>query len=215
MKISGAIFDMDGTLIDSMFIWRDVGKRYLVSCGITPSENLREEIKKLTTWETVDYFKAKYIPDKTQEEIYKGIDSLLWPMYREEAFPKEGIFLLLDSLKERGVKMVVATATDKLLVEMILEKLGLLCYFSDVYTCSMVGAGKESPLIYEKALEHLGTSKGETIVFEDANYAIKTAKNAGFVVAGVYDDSQSTHQDEIKALSDYYITDYKKDYLLF
>lgn len=215
MKISGAIFDMDGTLTDSMFIWEDLGKRYLISCGVTPSENLREEIKKLTVFETAEYFRERYGLKKTNEEIYAGVDALLWPMYRDEVSPKEGVQLVLETLKEHGIPMVVATATDRHIVEMVLEKSGLLGYFSEIFTTGAVGAGKEDPLIFEMALQSLGTPKAETIVFEDTLYAIKTAKQAGFLIAGVYDDSQDSLQDEIKALSDFYITDYRKDYLLF
>lgn len=215
MKITGAIFDMDGTLTDSMFIWRDLGKRYLLSCGIEPSENLREETKMLTVFETAEYFKTKCGLKKTNEEIYTGVNALLWPMYRDEVSPKNGVLLLLDRLKECGIPMVVATATDRHLVELVLDKTGLLGYFSEIFTTGAISAGKEDPLIFETALKCLGTPKAETLVFEDTLYAIKTAKCAGFPVAGVYDDSQDYLQDEIKAASDYYITDYRKDYLLF
>ncbi len=215
MKILGAIFDMDGTLTDSMFIWRDVGKRYLISCGVTPDDNMREETKMLTVFETAEYFRKKYGLKKTNEEIYAGVNALLWPMYRDEVSPKDGVLLLLDRLKERGIPMVVATATDRHLVDMVLDKNGLLGYFSEIFTTGAVGAGKEDPLIFEMALECLGTPKSETIVFEDTLYAIKTAKNAGFPVAGIYDDSQDYLQDEIKVVSDYYITDYRKSYMLF
>ena len=215
MKISGAIFDMDGTLIDSMFIWMDIGKRYLISCGITPRESLLHDIKNMSMWQVSDYFINEYGLKKTHEEIYEGIDLLITPMYRDEVLPKNGVFLLLDKLKERGVKMCVASATDKPLVEMVLEKNGLLEYFSEIFTCNSVGAGKDNPLIYEKALEHLGTPKNETLVFEDALYTIKTAKNAGYLVVGVYDASADRHRDEIQALADYYITDYSRDYLRF
>ena len=214
MKISGAIFDMDGTLTDSMFIWMELGKRFLISCGATPSEDLWEHQKVLTLFETAEYFRTEYGVNMTDEEMYGHMDSLLWPMYHDEVSPKEGIFLLLDRLKERGVKMAVASATDRHLVEMVLEKNGLLPYFSGVFTCSGVGAGKDEPVIYEAALECLGTSKEETIVFEDALFALKTAKNAGFLVAGVYDEFQD-RQDEMEALSDVYITDYRKSYTLF
>ncbi len=215
MKISGAIFDMDGTLTDSMFIWEDLGKRYLISCGKIPQDNLREAIKDLTMGETIDYIKNLYGLTQTDEEIYKGLNDLLIPMYRDEVLPKEGVSLLLESFKERGVKMAVASATDEHIVKMVLEKNGLLKYFSEVFTCTGVGAGKEEPLIYEKALEFLGTPKNETVIFEDAIYAIRTARKANFPIAAVYDDSQITYQDEIKALSDFYITDYREAYLLF
>jgi len=215
MKISGAIFDMDGTLTDSMFIWRDIGRRYLVSCGITPSETLWHDIKNMAMWQVADYFVNEYGLKKTHAEIYDGIDSMIEPMYRDEVLPKEGVFLLLDRLRAQGVKMCVASATDRRLVEIVLGKNGLLDYFSEIFTCNSVGAGKDNPLIYEKAREYLGTVKEETLVFEDAYYAIKTAKDAGFTVVGVCDESQERHRGEILELSDYYISDFKKDYLQF
>lgn len=215
MKISGAIFDMDGTLTDSMFVWKDIGRRYLISCGITPRETLLQDIKNMSMWQVASYFMDEYGLNKTHEEIYEGIDSLVEPMYRDEVFAKDGVLLLLDRFKAQGVKMCVASATDRPLVEMVLQKTGLLGYFSEIFTCNSVGAGKDNPLIYEKALEHLGTLKDETLVFEDALYTIKTAKNAGFKVVGVFDASAERHKDEIKALVDYYIADYNRDYLSF
>lgn len=215
MKISGAIFDMDGTLTDSMFVWKDIGRRYLISCGITPRETLLQDIKNKSMWQVADYFMNEYGMKKTHEEIYEGIDALVEPIYREEVLAKDGVLLLLERLKARGVKMCVASATDRPLAEMVLAKTGLIDYFSEIFTCNMVGAGKDNPLIYEKALEHLGTPKDETLVFEDALYTIKTAKNAGFTVVGVYDASADRHTDEIKALVDFYITDYSHNYLIF
>ena len=215
MKISGAIFDMDGTLTDSMFVWMDIGRRYLISCGITPRETLLEEIKNMSMWQVSNYFMTEYGLKKTHAEIYEGIDSLVEPMYRDEVFPKDGVFLLLDLFKSQGVKMCVASATDRQLVEMVLKKNGLFEYFSEIFTCNSVGAGKDEPLIYEKALEHLGTPKEETLVFEDAFFSIKTAKSAGFTVVGVYDASAERFSSEIKSLVDYYITDYRRDYLMF
>jgi len=215
MKISGAIFDMDGTLTDSMFVWKDIGRRYLVSSGITPSETLWNDIKNMSMWQVADYFINVYGLKKTRDEIYHGIDALLAPMYRDEVFPKDGVFCLLDKLKAQGIKMCVASATDKYLVEMVLKKTGLFEYFSEIFTCRLVGAGKDNPLIYEKSLEHLGTPKEETLVFEDALYAIRTAKGAGFPVVGVYDTSAERNSDEIKALVDYYITEFDRDCLEF
>jgi len=215
MKISGAIFDMDGTLTDSMFVWKDVGKRYLISCGITPREDLWDCIKDLSIPQVSEYFASEYSLTKNAVEIRDGIYSLIEPMYREEVFPKNGVVDFLREFHERGIKMCVATATDKDIVEMILHKNNMLDYFSEVFTCTTVNAAKDTPVIYEKALEHLGTPKEETLVFEDALYALRTAKNAGFIVVGVYDSFASKESDEIKALSDFYITDFSKANKLF
>ena len=211
MKITGAIFDMDGTLTDSMYVWKDIGKRYLISCGITPRETLWNDIKILSLRQTCDYFMNEYGLEKTYEEICNGINSLVEPMYRDEVLPKKGVIPFLQKLKERGVKMCVATATDRYLVELVLKKNGLFDFFSEIFTCTEVGAGKDNPLIFELAHAHLGTPKGETYIFEDALYAIKTAKNAGFKVVGVHDLSAKKNTAEIKSISDFYIHDYISD----
>ena len=215
MKISGAIFDMDGTLTDSMYVWKDIGKRYLISCGITPRETLWNDIKSLSLKQTTDYFTCEYGLNQTCEEMCEGINSLVEPLYRDEVLPKEGVTALLKKLREYGVKMCVATATDRYLVELVLKKNGLLDFFSEIFTCTEVGAGKDNPLIFETALAHLGTPKNETYVFEDALYAIKTAKNAGFNVIGVYDYSSEKNTDEIKSIADFYINDYIRDITIF
>ena len=103
--------------------------------------------------------------------------------------------------------MCVATVTDRYLVEETLERLGVLHYFSEIFTCAEVGFGKDKPIIYRKALEHLGTKKDETIVFEDALFALRTAKADGFYTVGVYDRHEK-RQDELKSLADYYILDF-------
>lgn len=215
MKISGAIFDMDGTLTDSMYVWKDIGKKYLISCGITPRETLRSDIKNKSLVQTTDYFIIEYGLNKTRVEIIEGINSLVEPMYRDEVLPKKGVMTLLQKFKDKGIKMCVATATDRYLAELVLKKNGLLDFFSEIFTGSEVGAGKDNPLIFEKALEHLGTLKNETLVFEDALYAIKTAKNSGFKVVGVYDDHSKRNTDEIKAIADYYINDYSVEHTMF
>jgi HAD superfamily hydrolase (TIGR01509 family) len=112
---------------------------------------------------------------------------------------------MLERLSRKGVKMCLATATDRESVEFVLKKLGIDKYFSKIFTSSEVGVGKREPLIYELALEYLGTPKDETYVFEDAYYAMKTAHNAGFKVAGVYDVNVTQTVDEIKSLCDCYI----------
>lgn len=215
MKITGAIFDMDGTLTDSMHVWEDIPRKYLLFCGLEPRPELGEEIRGMSIRRISDYFRSAYGLDKTIPEIYKGIDAIVEPLYREISEPKPGVFLLLDRLKERGVRMCVASATDMHLVEMVLEQTGLRPYFSAIFTCNSVGAGKEQPLIYEKALEHLGTAREETLVFEDAYYAAATAKKAGFPLVGVSDFYAERQRDQIKAMADWYIEDYRTDYTQF
>ena len=211
MKISGAIFDMDGTLIDSMFAWNDIGRRFLISRGKTPKDTLWEYIKTLSLFETAEYFQTEYGVTESFEDICRGIDALVEPMYRDEVQPKRGVPELLERFKALGIKMCVATATDRHLVEIALERTGLMPYFSAIFTCSEVGESKNSPLIYETALKHLGTPKTETLLFEDALFAMKTARAAGFVTVGVYDESAKHETEALRALSDMFITDFAID----
>ncbi len=206
--IKGAIFDFDGTLVDSMFIWETFGEDYLRSLGKEPKENLCETFATFTLEQTAEYYRQHYGVTLSIEEIVNGINEIVLQSYRTKVKLKLGVIEFLEKLKKQGVKMCVATVTDKFVVEEILEKLGVRKYFSEIFTCSEVGCNKESPKIYNIALDYLKTKKSETVVFEDTFYALMTAKNDDFKVAGVYDKHEK-NQVQMKANADYYITDYK------
>ena len=202
--IKGAIFDVDGTLLDSMPIWESVSSDFLLSRGVHPRPDLNDDLIALGGHEIPAYFQAKYGLRESEEEIQNGIYGLLEEFYFHKAMPKEGVFQVLDALCERGVKMCVATATDRWLIEPALQRCGLLGYFGRIFTCGEEKTSKSSPDIYIRAVAFLGTDINGTLVFEDAHYAIKSAKRAGFPVVGVYDRSADGNQDEIKALCDHY-----------
>ncbi|MEG1492353.1 MAG: HAD family phosphatase, partial [Oscillospiraceae bacterium] len=215
MKITGAIFDLDGTLLNSMHIWADIGIKYLNACGKTPKDDLMEIIKNMSMLQVTDYLISEYGLKKTNEEIKNEINALIEGQYRDEVLPKAGVVQMLEKLHAHGVKMAVASATDKPLVEMALKRNGIYHFFTDVFTCATVGAGKDTPLIYEKALELLGTPKMETPVFEDALYAAHTAKNAGFTVVGIYDEFSANDWEEMTSFADFLITDYTDENCFF
>ena len=125
--------------------------------------------------------------------------------YRTQAEMKPGVRGFLDKLKKCGVKMAVATSTDRVHVEAALKKNGLYDYFDDIFTCSEIGVGKIKPDIFERALEKLGTKKAATWVFEDALYALKTAKEADFRTVGIYDETSRKEQEKIKGIADIYL----------
>ena len=205
--VKGAIFDLDGTLIDSMFIWDAFGEDYLKSFGIEAKENLAEVFKTFTLEQAAEYYRNHYNIKLSVKEIVEGINDMVAEIYRTKVVLKPGISDFLKSLQTAGVKMCVATVTDKPIVEDVLKRLNIYEYFSGIFTCAEVGYNKETPEIYREALKHLGTEKTETVVFEDVFHALKTAKKDGFKIAAVY-DSHEPRQKEMKEISDYYITDF-------
>ena len=210
--LTGAIFDLDGTLLDSMFIWDTIGKDYLRTLGKEPHEDLKETFMTLTLEEAAEYYREHYKVTLSVTEIVDSINAMVEGIYRTKVTLKPGVMASLRLLKERGVKMCVATVTDRYLVEDTLERLGILHYFSEIFTCAEVGYGKDKPIIYQKALEHLGTAKEETFVFEDSLFALETAKIDGFPTVGVYDMHES-RQEEMKRLADCYVRSFEEPVL--
>ena len=206
--IKGAIFDLDGTLLDSMFIWDTIGEVYLRSLDIEPRENLAEAFKTFTLEQAAEYYREHYGVALSVNEIVDGVNEMVAKLYRTKVTLKDGVRDFLEALKSQGVKMCVATVTDRPIVEDVLNRLGIRDFFTEIFTCAEVGYNKETPHIYRAALKALGTKKDETVVFEDALHALMTAKNDGFPVAAVY-DKHELRQTEMKENSDYYITDYE------
>ena len=205
MKISGAIFDMDGTILDSMKIWESVASDYIMSLGKTPIEGLREILWPMSLMQSAEYMRECYGLSLSPEEIMEGIDGIIEDFYENTAPAKPGALELLKLLDSNGVKMVLATATNRRMVEAALRRTGMLRYFSEILTCTEVGFSKENPEIFLQANERLKTPKDETYVFEDALFAIRTAKNAGFKVVAVSDESSKQCAEEIRALADIYV----------
>lgn len=205
--IRGAIFDLDGTLIDSMFIWDTIGEEYLKSLGIEPKENLAEVFRTFTLEQVAVYYRNHYNIKLSVKEIVEGINDMVAEIYSTKVVLKPGVSDFLKRLQSANVKMCIATVTDRSIVENILRRLNVRDYFSEIFTCAEVGYNKETPEIYREALKHLGTKKNETVVFEDVLHALKTAKDDGFNVAAVY-DTHELKQEEMKEFSDYYITNF-------
>jgi thiamine-phosphate pyrophosphorylase len=206
LEIGGAIFDMDGTLLDSMHIWDDVALRYLLDRGIQPEEGLVETFRAMSLREAALHYRDVCGVPESAEAIEAGIIAMVEDFYVNEALPKPGVARLLEGLRQRGVAMCVATATEKRLAEAALDRCGLTGYFSFVLTCGEVGRGKDSPKIFEEALGRLGTPRARTAVVEDAAHALVTARGAGFPTIGVYDRSYEDFQAEIRGNSSVYVT---------
>lgn len=202
--IKGAIFDVDGTVLNSMPMWDHAGERYLASLGVTAEPDLEKVLFALTMEQGATYIKEHYNLNLSVEEIRQGINDTIRNFYAHEVMPKPGIAELLEYFSLHGVSMTIATSTDRCHIEAALERLKLLHYFKKIYTSSEVGIGKDHPTIYLLAAKCMGTKPEETWVFEDACHAARTAYQAGFQVVGVYDESSKDVQDTLKKYSHIY-----------
>lgn len=216
MKFKCAIFDFDGTLFDSMFIWDNVGEIYLQSLGKEPKPSMREDVKAMSLYQAACYFQREYSLSLSADEIMTGINHTVEHFYIHEVLPKPGVVDFLERMKKSEISMCIATASDRYQIEAALSRCGMGHYFDAIFTCSEVGHGKDEPVIFRKAMEYFGCDRSTTLVFEDAFHAVQTAKGDGFTVVAVFDDSEK-RQTEIRNLSDYYIAnfEYTEDFWKF
>ncbi|MCL2628707.1 MAG: HAD family phosphatase [Oscillospiraceae bacterium] len=209
-NIKGVIFDFDGTLLDSMNVWYHFEIEYLKSLGAEARPGLAEVLRSLSSIEEAIYFQEEYGVTKSVDEIISGRNKLIGEKYRNSIPLKPGALEVLETLHKQGKKITIATATERELIGPAVDRLELPKYVDRVFTCEEVGVSKSSPDIFIQAAEHMGTAINETLVVEDALYAVKTAKKAGFIVAGIYDASSEDHKEEIQRLSDYYWMDFEE-----
>lgn len=205
--LKGAVFDFDGTLADSMSVWKNIGKNYLCSIGCEPKENIEKITENMSLYRAVRYFKYEYGVLLSTDEIVGGIKSMLKYYYENEVKLKPFANDFLNKLKENEVKMCIVSASDKDFIESVLEKYKIRDCFCEIFTCDIAKCEKSEPKLYRLALESLQTEKYNTIVFEDALYAIKTAKNDGFIVAALQDIYEK-NQAEVKKTADIYLNDF-------
>lgn len=208
MRIDGAIFDMDGTLIDSLSFWdsyfSDLGRRYLSDPTFVPDPETLRAMRTATIGEGQTLLHKRYGFGDTPDELVSFAYERCEYFYRNVVTVKDGVLEFLDFLMANNVPMCIASATETPLLKIAVERFGFDRYFPRVFSCSEVGYGKERPDVFLKAAEYLGTPIGSTYVFEDSVVAIETAVNAGFGTVGIYDDHGLEH-DKMKRLSSFYI----------
>ena len=179
--IKCAIFDADGTLIDSLGIWMKADKEYLSSKGRRLDPSTYEKFTKMTYAQSISYVKEHYRLKESEEEISEDIMKLVMSKYENDVKVTEGIEDLLQRLLDNGIPMAVATANDRILVCRALRSTGLRRYFSRIVTCDETGCGKEEAEVFIRAAEELGCKPSEALVVEDDKAYVKAARAAGFI----------------------------------
>lgn len=210
-KVKGIIFDLDGTLLDSMPAWDHVGYDFLCSQGVTPEVNIDDEVKTFSFQECADYFIREFGLSCTSEDVRNGIVAIVERRYRNEIPLKPYVKEFLEQARRDGIRLCIATATNRVLAESALKRLGVWEYFEFLITCDDVGVGKTNPVIYQTACKKLGTEVKNTVVFEDALHCAQTAKAAGFYVVAVHENTLSEEdRQQIRMVADRYIISYKE-----
>lgn len=204
--MEGVIFDLDGTLLDSMGLWRRAGVIYLERYGIEVDESLADIILPLTIRGAAKYIKEHFPVPESVENITAGVNGVMEEFYKNYIKPKEGAAELLAELYRRGIPMALATATDRYLIDSAFNRLGWNKYFRGICTCTEVGVGKRDGAdVYDAALKTFGGTRGGSWVFEDSPHAAATAKQAGFNVMGVKDEGGKADQQKLKASCTVYV----------
>lgn len=206
MDIKGAIFDMDGTLLDSMGMWYSLYANYLEEAKILLTDELEDFLRHASIPMAATRFSETIIP-RPADVICDELFSHVTDYYENRATVKANADKFIRYLHEKGVKMCVATASEASHARAALQYVGLLDYFDHIISCKDLKIEKNKPDIYFTALNLLGTNMHETAVFEDALHAVKTAKDAGFYVIAI-DEETVEEKEQVKKLADEYIFDY-------
>lgn len=203
--IEAVIFDLDGTLVDSMWMWESIDIEYLAGFGIEFPGDLQKCIEGMSFSETAVYFKKRFNLPDSLDQIKSDWNRMAWDKYLHEVPLKEGVRELLELLKARNIPAGIATSNSRELVELVINKHNINEYFCSIRTSCEVEKGKPSPDIYLLVASDLGVEPDKCLVFEDIAQGIMAGKNANMKVCAVYDE-YSKHDEQNKInLSDYYV----------
>lgn len=207
-NIEAVIFDLDGTLVDSMWMWREIDVEYLSHFDIEVPSDLQQAVEGMSFSETAQYFKERFnLPDPV-EAIKMEWNKMAWDKYGNEVPLKKGVIEFLEELRSRGIKTGIATSNSKELVEHVLKSLNITEYFDSVRTSCEAKKGKPAPDIYLLVADDLQVDPKDCLVFEDLALGIMAGKGAGMRVCTVFDPYSEDDRDRKRELADYYIDTY-------
>ena len=209
-NICGAVFDMDGTILDSMGMWQDIDRRYLARFGTAAPADLQRRIEGFSVPETARYFKDAFgIPD-SMEEIVAAWNEMAREEYLFYLQLKPGAEAYLRRLRESGVKLGIATTNYRDLTEACLKRLGILALFDAVETSAEVEKGKPDPEIFLEAAEAMGTAPEDCVVFEDLPAGLLAGKRAGMRTVAVWDPAAAAVDEQKRAMADAYAASWEE-----
>lgn len=210
MNMKAAIFDMDGTLVDSLMcwdiLWSFIGEKFLNDTSFRPTTEDDKKVRTLILADAMELIHNNYGLGNSGKELQQLFKCFFHDFYANNVKLKSGVREFLDYCKESGVKMCIASATESELIKVAIKSCAIEDYFLEIFSCDTIGKGKDKPDIFLQALEFLGTKVEETWVFEDSLVAAKTAAGIGMPIAGIY-DAYNFGQDEIRKIAMRYIDD--------
>ena len=209
-KVKAVIFDMDGTLIDSMGVWGKIDREFLTKRQIPVPKDIQKSIEGMSFRETAAYFKERFVLAESLEEIMNEWVSMCTIYYENDVLLKPGALKLVKYLHEHGYKIGLGTSSRRELINIVLGRYGLLEYFDTIRTSCEVGRGKPFPDIFLKVADDLGVDPAECLVFEDTLAGVTAGKRAGMRVVAVYDEHSVPVREEIVSTADGYIQDFNE-----
>jgi HAD superfamily hydrolase (TIGR01509 family) len=208
--MKAAIFDLDGTLIDSMGVWDDIACNFLKGRGIPVPDGIGYKLKNMSFQESAQYYIDTFALPETWEELIGIWNELAYQAYAENINLKDGAFAYLTKLAKNGIQIGLATATDRKLAVACLRRHGILSFFQAIVTLGEVGKGKEEPDIFLQVAGKLEVSPSGCVVFEDSLHAVKGAKKAGMKVWVIYDRFSECERPQLEALADRYLLGFQE-----
>lgn len=212
--LKGVIFDADGTLLDSMHVWRELGRRYLEKHGIEAEKGLRDILYPMSLEESSRYLKDEYRLTDSRERICAEIIEMIRYFYLNEVRLKKGAFEFVKRLNEQNIPMAVASSNDKELLHGAFVRLCIDDCFKGIFTCDEPNENKHEPTVYLRAACAIGEEPEKIAVIEDTLYGVQTAKKAGFVTAAVDDESNRRETKQLYSTADYFIHDFTDPILI-